>query len=115
MLKTSNAYGNITITDEAIIKVAGFSALDCYGVVDLVDKKAAESMPEVRKNRSFNRGIKVFTIGNRIIIDLNVILKYGVSINAVAESLKSTVKYNVEKFTGMIVDSVNVNIVGVRV
>ena len=39
---------------------------------------------------------------------------YGVSINAVAESLKESVKYKVEKFTGMIVDTVNVNIIGVK-
>ena len=43
------------------------------------------------------------------------ILKYGVSISAVAESLKKSVKYSVENFTGMIVDSVNVHVVGVRV
>lgn len=54
------------------------------------------------------------TNGDRIFIDVNVIIKYGVSINAVAESLKEGVKYKVEKFTGMIVDTVNVNIIGVK-
>ena len=43
------------------------------------------------------------------------ILKYGVSIGTVTDNLKSTVKYGVEEFTGMIVDSVNINVVGVRV
>ena len=43
------------------------------------------------------------------------ILKYGVSIGTVTDNLKSTVKYGVEQFTGMIVDSVNINVVGVRV
>ena len=42
-------------------------------------------------------------------------MKYGVSISAVSESLKKSVKYSVENFTGMIVDSVNVHVVGVRV
>ena len=42
-------------------------------------------------------------------------LKYGVSISSVTENLKSAVKYGIEKFTGMIVDSVNINIVSVRV
>ena len=60
------------------------------------------------------RGIKVVTSGDRIFIDVNVIIKYGVSINAVAESLKEGVKYKVEKFTGMIVDTVNVNVIGVK-
>ena len=47
-------------------------------------------------------------------IDVYVIIKFGVSINAVAESLKEGIKYRVEKFTGMIVDTVNVNIIGVK-
>lgn len=114
-VKTSNAYGNITVTDEAIAVVAAYTALDCYGVVDLVSKTATDSFPELFKKQPLNRGIKVLTQGNRITIDLFVILKYGVSINAVAESLKNTVKYNVEKFTGMIVDAVNIRVVGVRV
>ncbi|MBR3864468.1 MAG: Asp23/Gls24 family envelope stress response protein, partial [Clostridia bacterium] len=36
------------------------------------------------------------------------------SISAVADSLKQAVNYKVEKFTGMLVDTVNVNIVGVK-
>ena len=51
---------------------------------------------------------------NRIYIYIFVIIKFGVSISAVAESLKKAVKYKVEQFTGMIVDTVNVNILGVK-
>ena len=43
-----------------------------------------------------------------------MIVKHGVSIKAVAESLKEFVKYRVERFTGMLVDTVNVNIKGVK-
>jgi uncharacterized alkaline shock family protein YloU len=114
-VKTSNAYGNITITDEAIAIVAGFTALDCYGVVDLVNNKATDNIQQAFKKQPLNRGIKITTLGNRINIELSVILKYGVAINAVADSLKKSVKYNVEKFTGMIVDAINVRVVGVRV
>lgn len=42
------------------------------------------------------------------------LIKYGVSIEAVAESLKEGIKYKVERFTGMIVDTVNVNVVGLK-
>ena len=55
------------------------------------------------------------TNGDRIFIDLYVIIKYGVSIDAVATSLKKAVKYDVENFTGMVVDTVNVNVMGVKV
>ena len=112
---TNNYYGNISISDNAIRTVAGFVALDCYGVVDLVARSAKESFGEMFKSRSFSRGVKIVSQNNHITVDLNVILKYGVSITAVCDSVKSTVKYSVEKFTGMIVDAVNIKVIGVRV
>ncbi len=112
---TSNYYGKITISDDAIATVAASSALDCCGVVDLVSKKLSDNFADLFKKQQLGKGVKVLTNENRIFIDLFVILKYGVSISAVAESLKKTVKYKVEEFSGMIVDTVNVNVVGVRV
>ena len=43
---TNNYYGNISISDNAIRTVAGFVALDCYGVVDLVAKNLKDSARE---------------------------------------------------------------------
>ncbi len=114
-VKTSNAYGDITIDNNAIAVVAGYNALECYGVVDLVARSAKEGFGEMFKSRSFSRGVKIESKDNHITVDLNVILKYGVSITAVCDSVKSTVKYSVEKFTGMIVDAVNIKVIGVRV
>lgn len=114
-VSTENSYGNITIQDESIALVVGHTALECYGVVDLVARGFVDNLLELFKKRTNSRGIKILTIGDRIHIDLDIILKYGVSINAVAESVRRSVKYNVEQFTGMIVDAVNINVVGVKV
>ena len=113
-VNTKNAYGNISISDEAIACATKHIALDCYGVIDLVGmngfKRASKS-----KNKFSSKGVKIETKENRIFIDLFVILKYGVSISSVTENLKSAVKYGIEKFTGMIVDAVNIRVIGVRV
>ena len=113
-VSTSNVFGKISISDQAIAKVAKNAALECYGIVDTVSRKLTDSLSELLKKQPDGRGVKVVTSGDRIFIDVNVIIKYGVSINAVAESLKESVKYKVERFTGMIVDTVNVNIIGVK-
>ena len=110
---TSNVYGKISISDTAIAKIARSAALECYGIVDTVSRKFKDSLSELFR-KSSSKGIKVVTQGDRIFIDVYVIIKYGVSISAVAESLKEGVKYKVENFTGMIVDTVNINIVGVK-
>ena len=111
-VNTVNSYGKISVTDDSVALIVAHSALDVYGVVDLVTNKFSDSLRELFKKSYKPRGIKITTISDRIIIDLDIILKYGVSINAVAESVRRLVKYNVEQFTGMLVDSVNINVVG---
>ena len=121
---TNNYYGKISISDDAIAAVAGFATLDSYGVVDVVSKNISSSLRELIVKQPYSRGIRISNIENRIFIDIYCILKYGISVSAIAESLKKTVKYtskkksikySVEDFTGMIVDTVNVHVVGVRV
>ena len=114
-VNTVNSYGKISVTNDSIALIVAHSALDVYGVVDLVTNKFSDSLRELFRKKYKPRGIKIKTINDRINIDLDIILKYGVSINAVAESVRRLVKYNVEQFTGMIVDTVNINVVGVKV
>ena len=109
-VNTNNAYGKISISDLAIAKVASHTAMESYGIVEMVSRRFTDSL----KKDSAGRGIKVTTSGNRIYVDVYVIMKYGVSINAVAESLKEAIKYKVEVFTGMLVDTVNVNVLGLK-
>ncbi len=114
LVTTSNIYGKISISDEAIAKVASHAALECYGIVEMVSRRFMDSVSRLLKRESGGKGVKVTTSGDRIYIDIFVIIKFGVSISAVADSLKKAVKYKVEQFTGMIVDTVNVNIIGVK-
>ena len=113
-VNTNNAYGKISISDLAIAKVASHAAMECYGIVAIAHRRIKGGLAELLKKASSGKGIKVTTSGNRIYVDLYVIVKYGVSINAVAESLKEAVKYKVERFAGMIVNTVNVNVIGVK-
>lgn len=113
-VNTNNAYGKISISDLAIAKVASHTAMESYGIVELVSRRFTDNLSVLLKKHGHGRGIKVTASGSRIYVDVYVIIKYGVSINAVAESLKEAIKYKVEGFTGMIVDTVNVNVIGVK-
>lgn len=112
-VKTNNIYGKITISNSTIGRFVSHVALDCYGIVQFEPSNLWNSIVSFIKFGSEVKGVKVRTYGDRISIDLSVIIKYGVSIKAVGEALKESIKYKVEKFTGMIVDTINVNIMGV--
>lgn len=113
-VRTTNIYGHILISNDAIAKVVTHAALDCYGIVELVPKGLKDSFNSLLTKGQKVNGTNVVTDGDKIYIDVYVITKFGVTLSAVAETLKLAIKYNVEKFTGMVVDTVNVNIVGVK-
>lgn len=110
-----NALGEIVITDEVIATLAGISAIECYGIVGMASKRATDGLVELLGRENLSRGVKVHTQGDQITIDLYVIVEYGISIAAVAKNIIETVKYNIENFTGMSVNKVNVMVEGVRV
>ena len=113
-VKTNNIYGKITISEKTIEKFVSHIATDCYGIVAFSRYNAFSSFIGFIKSGSKFKSVKVRANGDRIYIDLAVVVKYGVSISAVADSLKEAVKYKVEAFTGMIVSTVNVNVIGVK-
>lgn len=113
-VNTSNIYGKISISDKAIAKLVSHACFESYGVVGLDSYRFKDSLTELFRKKNSTKGVRITTVGDRIYITLSIIIKFGVSISAVAESLKEAVKYKVEKFTGMIVDTIDVNIIGVK-
>ncbi|MBQ3115564.1 MAG: Asp23/Gls24 family envelope stress response protein [Clostridia bacterium] len=113
-VRTNNIYGKIVISDKTIKRFVAHVATDCYGVVEFMPKRFVRKVVGFFKFKSDSRGVKVRSFGDRIFIDVCVAVKFGVSIKAVVEALKESVKYKVERFTGMVVDTINVKVTGVR-
>ena len=81
----------------------------------MASKRATDGLIELLGMENLSRGVKVTTHGNEVTIDLFIIVEYGISIAAVAQNIIDTVKYNVEKLTGVTVNKVNIKVEGVRV
>lgn len=112
--KTNNIYGKILVSDNTIERFISRVAEDCYGIVSFVPSSFWDRLVGLFRLRTYVAGVKVRTEGDRIFISVAVIVKYGVSIKAVVDALKTSIKYRVEKFTGMIVDTMNVKVMGVE-
>lgn len=106
--------GNIHISSEAIAMVAGIAAMECYGIVGMSSRTLQDGIAELLGRENLTRGIEVEIDDDRVIIDLFVVMEYGVKMNEVALNVISRVKYTVETQLGLSVDRVNVNIQGVR-
>ncbi len=112
----STTLGKITIADDLIASIAGFAAVENYGIVGMNSKKASDSFVELFGKDNIRRGVKVTVVSPGVIdVDLFVTLVYGVSLPAVAQNAKSNVKYRVEEMTGVTVRAVNVHVENIRV
>jgi uncharacterized alkaline shock family protein YloU len=110
-VKTTNKYGKISVSDDAVVMVANHVAGECYGVVDLASRRVTDALAKVFRSNSNTKGVKITCVDHNIYIDLFVKVKAGVNVDAVSKTLSNTVKYAVEQFTGMVVKVVNVNVV----
>ena len=115
-LTTSNKFGKISISDEAVQAVASHAASECYGVVDLVSRRFSDNFGQLfSKNPQQGKGVLVQTVDSFIYIEVFAELKRGGNVEAVKKSLSDAVGFSVETFTGMCVKRVHVNVVGLRI
>ena len=108
--------GEIRYSDDFIASIAGLSASECYGVVGMTSKKVWDSFADLLGKENLKKGVKIFTDETHSLkIELNIVVEYGLSMAAAGSSIIQTVKYNVEKTTGLSVSSVNLIVSGIRV
>ncbi len=105
--------GTIEISQATIATITNQAVHQCYGVVGMANKglMAGISSTLTRDNR---RGIDVSIINDEIVIDVYVIVEYGVRIRSVAESIQNTVKFHVERALSRPVSEVNIYVQGLR-
>ena len=113
--KIENGNGLITISSDVIATIAGDAATRCYGVVGMAVRSKADGIASLLKKDAMSKGIKVIVEDDGLIVDVHVIVGYGINIKTTSESIIESVKYNVESITGFEVKRVNVNVESVRV
>jgi len=103
--------GKIEITPVAVATIASQAVLECYGVVGISSRGLAEVLHRDRRHQ----GVEVRLKDNSIVIDVYVIMEYGVRVTTVAYNMMEAVKFKVEKALGVPVEQVNVHVQGLRV
>ncbi len=113
--QVNTQYGKVLIDTDVIAIYAGSVAVECFGIVGMAAVNMKDGLVRLLKRDYLNHGINVALRDNKITLDFHVIVSYGVSISTVSDNLISTVKYQVEEFTGMEIEKINIFVEGVRV
>lgn len=104
---------NINISEDVIGIIAGIAAAEVDGVSGMTLGIVDGINQILGSNKKYSKGVKVELDGNDVVIDLYVIVKYGVKIPDVAFSIQNSVKTSVESMTGLNVSAVNINVQGI--
>lgn len=111
-----NENGKIFIDTEVISQFAGHAALDCFGIVGMASLSVKDGLAKLLKGENVSKGVNVRqNEDDTLTIDFHIIVSYGVNIKTVVDNLVSTVKYQIEDYADMKVNTINVFVEGVRV
>jgi uncharacterized alkaline shock family protein YloU len=115
MNDVNSQLGAVNISHEVLASIAGNAATECYGLVGMASRTLRDGIAELLGRDAVSTGVEVKVDGDQVVIELYIIVEYGVRISEVARNIQERVKYSVEDLTGRNVNSVNVNVQGVRV
>ena len=113
--KVKNELGTIYIAEDVMMKVVGYAALECYGIVAMSGKRATDGIVEWLGRENLSKGVQIRNIGDMLDVDLYIIVEYGISISEVCKTIVETVRYKLESMTGVKVRKVSISVEGIRI
>lgn len=105
--------GKVEIAPEVIEVIAGIAASEIEEISSMRGNFATGVVEKLGK-KSHGKGVKVELSESGIIIDLYVVLNYGVSIPQIAQKLQTNIRQTLKNMTALEIDEINVHVVGVQ-
>ena len=115
MIKLENHLGTIEISQEYFANLVGSAASSCFGVAAMANRSYAQGLRGFIMPREYaDKGVRVSSEDGGLIIDLHIVVTYGLNIAAIVKSIIHKVRYTVEEATGLSVKKVNVYVDGMK-
>lgn len=115
-IQLNNEFGTIEMSSDVISTVVGGAATEIYGIVGMASRKhVRDGINEILNRDNYSRGVVVRQDNDQIAVDVYIIVSYGTKITEVSKNVQERVRYQLEHDLGIITDSVNVFVQGVRV
>ena len=106
-------HGTVMITEDVISTIVTHAIHEVEGVVSLSTKPGSDIADLIGK-KQWGKGLKINIYeDNTILVECDIILAYGQSVVAVANTVQESVTSAIESMTGSKVVAVNVNVCGI--
>jgi len=107
--------GKIRISNEVIMLIAKKSAEEVDGVISFSGGPPVGIMEFFSKTTAAKKGVKIKNEETQVVINLSVVVKYGVVIPEVIKVVQEKVKKSIEAMTDIEVSKVNVFVQDIQI
>ena len=109
-----NPNGTVSFATEVVATIAGLAATEVEGVSSMSSQNAGLADMFSRKNsRNFTKGVRIDLDGNKVTVDITIVVEYGSPVPDVARNIQENVKKAIETMSGLDVHAVDVHVSGV--
>lgn len=105
--------GKVEIAPEVIEVITGLAASEVEGLSSMRGNFASGVVERFGK-KSHGKGVKVELTDDGILIDLFVVLNFGVSIPQVAQKVQDNIRQTLKNMTALEIDEINIHVVGIQ-
>ena len=106
--------GKLRVSNDVIADLAGYAALECYGVVGMAYTDEQSGVAQLLPAMKLRKGIDVSAEGGVVTVDLHVVVEQGVNMASVVGNLTSSVKFLLKQIAELDPVEVKVHIEGLR-
>ena len=103
----------IKISPDVVATIAGVATTEIKGVAGMFSSFAGGLAQKLGAKNSPTKGIKVEIKEKSVLIDLYIVVEFGIRIPELAWEIQESVKNSIETMTGLMVEKVNVHIDGI--
>lgn len=104
--------GKVEISPEVIEIIASMAASEVEGVANMYSGFATGVVGKISR-KQYGKGVKVELTDDGILVDVQLQMKYGVSIPIVAQKVQDNILQTLKTMTALEVSSINIHVAGI--
>ena len=105
--------GDVNISDNVIEIISTIATEEIEGISGL-SGKITDEITEIFGKKNLKKGVDVKIEEDKVIVDLHVVVDFGVKIPDVSWNVQQEVKSSIEEMTGLDVKEVNIHVQGIK-
>jgi uncharacterized alkaline shock family protein YloU len=107
--------GAVHIANDVLADIAGFAALESYGIVGMASPSKADGVAQLLPRQKLRKGVKICSSDQGVEVDLFVVIEHGTNLAEVSHNLANLVMHTLKEMSDVPVARVDVHVMDVKV